>query len=90
MSYVFLIISFLPTGVDEDVGVEGNADDFDEEDEMEEEYDDYDEQDHDEEGREELDSEDSPLPPPHQSNDQGGEKKYDEATQTLVDIANRY
>jgi len=77
-------------GVDEDVGVEGNADDLDEDlDEMEEEYDDYDEQDHDEEGREELDSEDSPLPPPHQSNDQGGEKKYDEATQTLVDIADR-
>ena len=78
--------------MDEDVGVEGNADDFDEDlDEMEEEYDDYDEQDHDdEEGREELDSEDSPLPPPHQSNDQGGEKKYDEATQTLVDIADRY
>ena len=78
--------------MDEDVGVEGNADDFDEDlDEMEEEYDDYDEQDHDEEeGREELDSEDSPLPSPHQSSDQGGEKKYDEATQTLVDIADRY
>ena len=76
------------TGGDEEVGGERNEDDFDEEDEMEEEYDNYDE--HDEEvDREEMDSADSP-PPSSQANDQGGEKKYDEATQTLVDIADRY